>query len=133
MSPEASNPARVVADKAQQVVAKVTPGSNEGRRSLPIRRTAEEIRAFWDDDVLRDAILHGIPVRAASLSVGDEDRDWGTTTTVHLELTGPVPGMATQTLAGKVVRRLKAVCETNEIPTTAYNPSARDDAGEPKS
>ena len=36
-------------------------------------------------------------------------------------------------LAGKAVRRLKALCETREIPTTASNPSAREDAGEPAS
>ena len=130
MSPEPSSPVRAVAEK---VVSKIRPGTNEGRRSLPIRREPAEIRAFWDDEVLRQAILDGLPVREASVEIGGQDRDWGTTTTIHLELTGPVPGMATQTLAGKAVRRLKAVCETNEIPTTAHNPSARSDAGEPAS
>ncbi len=43
---------------------------------------------------------------------------------------GMGPGMATQVLAGKAVRRLKALCETGEIPNTDFNPSARDDAGE---
>jgi hypothetical protein len=38
--------------------------------------------------------------------------------------------MATQVLAGKAVRRLKALCETGEIPSTEFNPSARGDAGE---
>jgi hypothetical protein len=48
--------------------------------------------------------------------------------TLELRLSAPVPGMATQTLAGKAVRRLKALCETGEIPTTAANPSAREPA-----
>lgn len=133
MSRQASNPARTVANKAQQVAAKVRRGNSEGRRSLPIRRSPEDIQAFWNDDVVRKRVLDGLPVREASLEVAGPDRDWGTTTTIRLELTGPVPGMATQTLAGKAVRRLKAVCETNEIPTTAFNPSARSDAGEPAS
>jgi hypothetical protein len=33
-------------------------------------------------------------------------------------------------LTGKAVRRLKALCETGEIPNTDFNPSARSDAGE---
>ena len=41
-----------------------------------------------------------------------------------------MPGMATQALAGKAVRRLKALCETGEIPSTDFNPSAREDAAE---
>jgi hypothetical protein len=39
--------------------------------------------------------------------------------------------MAAQVLAGKVVRRLKALVEASEVPTTAHNPSGRTDAGEP--
>ena len=78
-------------------------------------------------------MLDGIPVAAASLEIGDEDRDWGTTATVRLELSAPLPGAATQALCGKAVRRLKALCETGEIPTTDFNPSARADAGEPAS
>jgi len=51
--------------------------------------------------------------------------------TVHLTLKEPVPDIAANALAGKAVRRLKALVETGEAPTTAYNPSAREDAGEP--
>jgi hypothetical protein len=132
MNPQASTP-RAVADRARQVIAKVRPGSSDGRRSLPIRRTAEQIRARWDEPELRAAILKDIPADDASITIGAEDRDWGTTVTLELRLSAPVPGMATQTLAGKAVRRLKALCETGEIPTTAFNPSAREDAGEPPS
>jgi hypothetical protein len=39
--------------------------------------------------------------------------------------------MAANTLAGKVVRRLKALAEAGEVPTTAHNPAGRADAGEP--
>ncbi len=119
-----------ITDKAQAVAAKVGLGEAEGRRSLPIRREAHEIQARWDEPQLRAAILEGIPVREASLEIGGEDRDWGRTVTLRVELTGPVPGMATQTLAGKALRRLKALCETGEIPNTDFNPSARDDAAE---
>jgi len=129
MSPQASTP-RAVADKAIQVISKIRPGSAEGQRSLPIRRTPEQIRARWDEPELRAAILKDIPVADASLSIGAPDRDWGTTVTLELRLSAPVPGMATQTLTGRALRRLKALCETGEIPTTAHNPSARDDAGE---
>jgi hypothetical protein len=124
---------RVVADTARQVIAKVRPGNTHGRRSLPIRRDAEEIRARWEEPPLRAAILREIPVANASLAIGEPDRDWGRTVTIDLELSAPVPGMAAQTLAGKAVRRLKALCETGEIPNTDFNPSARADAGEPVS
>ena len=111
-------------------MAKVRPEASHGRRSLPIRRAPDEIRARWDAPELRAAILGGIPVRGASLEIGDEDRDWGRTVTIALELSAPVAGMATQALAGKAVRRLKALCETEEMPNTDFNPSARGDAGE---
>ena len=132
MSPRTSAP-RAVAEKAQQVVARVRPGKLEGRRSLPIRRSPDEIRAQWGDPARRAAILDGIPVAEASIDVGEEDRDWGRTVTLQLKLSAPVPGMATQALTGKAVRRLKAACETGEIPTTDFNPAARDDAGKPAS
>jgi hypothetical protein len=122
--------ARTVADKARQAMAKARPAAAEGRRSLPIRRDADAIRARWDEPELRAAVLEGIPVRDAALEVGGEDRDWGRTVTLELTLSAPVPGVATQALAGKAVRRLKALCETGEIPTTDFNPAARDDSGE---
>jgi hypothetical protein len=124
---------REVADKARQVIAKVRPASTRGRRSLPVRCEPDDIRARWEDPQLREAILHEIPVADASLTIGEPDRDWGRTVTMELELSAPVPGIATQALTGKAVRRLKALCETGEIPTTDFNPSARPDAGEPAS
>ena len=133
MARNAARAARTVADKARQVAAKVRPGPIEARRSLPIRRPAGEIRAAWDDADVRRKLLDGIPVADASLELGEDDRDWGTAATVRLDLSAPVPGMAAQTLAGKAVRRLKALCETGELPTTDFNPSARSDAGEPAS
>jgi hypothetical protein len=92
MSPDASA-ARSVADEARQALAKVRPGPTEGRRALPIRRAPDGIRARWDEPQLRAAILEGI-VRDASLDIGEEDRDWGRTVTVHLALSAPVPGAA---------------------------------------
>jgi hypothetical protein len=130
MTPQTSTP-RAVADRARQVIAKVRPGSTEGHRSLPIRSSPEQIQARWDEPASRAAILKDIPVDDASLTVGDPDRDWGRTVTLDLRLSAAVPDMGTQALTGKALRRLKAVCETGEIPTTAFNPSGRDDAGGP--
>jgi hypothetical protein len=118
---------RAVADKARELIAMVRPGPTEGRRSLPIRRPGPEILRLWEDATAREAVLDGIPVAEASLEIGPEVADWGTTTTVHLRLHTAVPGMATQLLAGKAVRRLKALAETAEVPTTDRNPSAREE------
>jgi hypothetical protein len=115
-----------VTDKAREVIAKVRPGSAEGRRSLPIRSTEDQIRRVWDDAVTRAAILDEIPVAEARIEFGDEVAGWGRVTTVDLKLKAAVPGMATQTLAGKAVRRLKAMAETGEVPTTKGNPSGRE-------
>ena len=122
--------ARAVAEKARDVIAKVRPGATTGRRSLPIRSTPDELRRLWADADARAAVLNGLPVADATLDFGPEIRDWGMTVTVSLELESAVPGMATQVLAGKVVRRLKALAETGEVPTTAHNPAARPGAGE---
>ena len=122
--------ARAVADKAREVIARVRPGPTHEHRSLPVRRPAEEIRELWDDPAARESVLDGIPVGDARLEVGEQAGEWGTTVTIDLELSAPVPGMAAQTLAGKAVRRLKALAETGELPTTDRNPSARPDAGE---
>ncbi len=131
MSPESlSRTPRVVADKARQVIAKVRPPATHARRSLPIRREPDEIRARWEEPQSRAAILDEIPVENASLAIGDPDRDWGRTVSLELELSAPVAGMAADVLAGKALRRLKALCESGEIPTTDFNPSARADAGE---
>ena len=128
-SPVTDN-ARAVAEKARGVIAKVRPGPLEGRRSLPIRSDPDELRRLWADADGRAAVLEGIPVADASLDFGPEAGDWGRTVTVTLRLEAAVPGMAAQALAGKVVRRLKALAEAGEVPTTAHNPSARSDAGE---
>ena len=128
-SPVTEN-ARAVADKAREVIAKVRPGPLEGQRSLPIRSDPDELRRLWADADARAAVLDGVPVADATIDVGPRAGDWGLTVTVTLRLEAAVPGMAAQVLAGKVVRRLKALAETGEVPTTAHNPSARADAQE---
>ncbi len=128
MSPEASEG---IAGKARQAIAKIRPGTTEAQRSLPIRGSADDIRSGWEHPELRSAILQDIPVANAHLAVGDEDRDWGRTTTLSLELTQAMPELATHVLAGKALRRLKSLTETGEIQNTDFNPSARADAGEP--
>jgi hypothetical protein len=130
MPPDLSATSQAVADKARAVLARVRPQATEGRRSLPIRRPAADLPALWSDADARAAVLAGIPVADASLEVGRDAGAWGTIVTVGLRLEAPVPGMAADVLAGKVVRRLKALAETGEVPTTAANPSARADAGE---
>jgi hypothetical protein len=120
-----------VAEKAREVMAKVRPGALQARRSLPIRAEADELRRVWADADGRKAVLDGVPAADVTLDLGQELPGWGTVVTVGLRLEAPVPGMAAQVLAGKVVRALKALVETGEVPTTAHNPAARSDAGEP--
>jgi hypothetical protein len=110
---------------------KVRPGDRAGRRSLPIRAQAAEIEARWSNPTVREAVLAGLPtVTGATLTVGAQDRDFGRTTTLLLELEAAVPGTGTDLLAGKALRRLKALVETGEVPTTDHNPAYRPDAGE---
>jgi len=121
---------RAIVSKARDVIMGLLPGATEGRRSLPIRRPADEIRQLWSDPDARAAVLDGIPTAEASLRFGPETPGWGTTVNVELKLQTAVPGVATHALAGKVLRRLKALAETGEVPTTERNPSYRPDAGE---
>ena len=113
------------AGKAREVLAKVRPGPLRGRRSLPIRAGAAEIERAWASADGRAAVLEGIPAADVWLDFGPQLQDWGTVVTVTLQLEAAVPGMAAQTLAGKVVRHLKALAETGEVPTTTDNPAAR--------
>jgi hypothetical protein len=122
--------ARAVVDKARETYAKLRPGDPAGRRALPIRGTAEAIEAAWRDPAGRAAVLDGLAATDASIAVGAEDRDFGRTVTLTLRLEAAVPGLATPVLAGKAVRRLKALVETGEVPTTDKNPAYRADAGE---
>ncbi len=92
---------------------------------MPIRSNPERVRALWSDAAGRDAVLGGLPVRRGSLSFGPDLGDWGTTVTIRIELDAPLPRPAARLLAGKAIRRLKALAETGEVPTTARNPSAR--------
>ena len=123
MTPELTP--RAVADKAREVVATVRPGTTDGRRALPIRSSEAELRRLWEEPAELAKVLDGIPVAEATLTFGPHVPDWGVTASVWLRLEGPVPGMATNVLAGKAVRRLKALAETGEVPTTAHNPSGR--------
>jgi hypothetical protein len=130
MAPQLPGSARAAVEKARDVVEKVRPGDPAGRRSLPIRGSVADIEARWSDPAGRAAVLDGLAVADADIAVGGEDRDFGRTVTLSLRLQAAVPGMATQVLAGKAVRRLKALVETGEVPTTEHNPSYRPDAGE---
>jgi hypothetical protein len=131
MPPQVPEAARVAVDKAREMYSKVRPGDATGRRALPIRATAAEIEARWADPGAREAVLAGLPpVADVQLAVGAEDRDFGRTTTLTLELDAALPGTATHVLAGKAVRRLKALVETGEVPTTDHNPAYRPDAGQ---
>jgi hypothetical protein len=121
---------RAVAEKARDVIAKVRPGLKEARRSLPIRGDADEIRRLWADADNRSAVLEGIPAEDVALDFGYPAGDWGTIVTATLRLESPMPRVEAQLLAGKLVRRLKALTETGEVPTTRLNPSARTDGGE---
>ena len=130
MTPQLSVHPRAVAEKARDVVAKVRPGVTEARRSLPIRGDADQIRRQWADADNRAAVLAGVPAEDVALDFGFPAGDWGTIVTVTLRLESTLPRGAAQTLAGKVARRLKALTETGEVPTTAHNPTARADTAE---
>ncbi|MCW2993887.1 MAG: hypothetical protein JWQ18_1382 [Conexibacter sp.] len=130
MAPQVPETARAVVGKARETYAKIRPGDTSGRRALPIRGSGEEIEAAWRDPAGRAAVLAGLAVAEASIDVGEQDRDFGRTVTLSLQLEAAVPSMATQLLAGKAVRRLKALVETGEVPTTDHNPAYRADAGE---
>jgi hypothetical protein len=73
----------------RQAIARVRPGPIERRRALPIRRAPEDVRARWDERELRAAILEGIPVRDASLEIGEDDSDCGRTVTIRLDCSCP--------------------------------------------
>src|SRR3954454_13466661 len=81
---------QAVADKAREVLAKVRPGPTEGRRSLPIRADAAEVRRLWADADQRAAVLEGIRVADATLEFGADVRDGGTV--VSVRPASPSPG-----------------------------------------
>jgi hypothetical protein len=130
MAPQLPGSARAAVEKAREVVEKVRPGDPAGHRSLPIRGSVDDIEARWGDPASRAAVLDGLAVAEAAITIGEEDRDFGRTVTLSVRLEAAVPGMATQVLAGKAVRRLKALVESGEVPTTEHNPSYRPDAGQ---
>ena len=115
-----------VADKAKDALSKVRSGPLEASRTLPIRAGRDEIERVWTTHTT--TIMDGIPLESATTQYGQSVGEWGLAVTVHLRLKQAVPDLAANTLAGKAVRRLKALVETGEAPTTARNPSAREDA-----
>ncbi len=132
MPPQVPDAARAAVGKAREMYHKVKPGERAATRSLPIRAIAAEIEARWADPAAREAVLAGLPpVAEVSLTVGAEDRDFGRTTTLTLEFDAAPPGdIAVGVLVGKALRRLKALVETGEVPTTDHNPAYRPDAGQ---
>ena len=80
---------------------------------------------MWETPGARAAVLDGLPVSRATLETAGETNGWGTTSTLVVRFDVPLPRAAAQTLAGRAVRRLKALAETGETPTTERNPSAR--------
>jgi|GEM_PF-5821166 hypothetical protein len=112
-----------VADKAKGALSKVRPGSLQASRTLPIRADKDAIERVWTSRTAE--IFDGIPMATATTRYGQTVRDWGLAVTVDLTLQEAVPDVAANTLAGKAVRRLKALVETGEAPTTDRNPSGR--------
>lgn len=117
--------AESLAATMRQAAARVGLGTSQASRSLPIRSDRERVSALWSDVACRDAVLDGLPARRGSILFGSDQGDWGTTVTLSLELDVPLPRSAARPLAGKAIRRLKALAETGEVPTAARNPSAR--------
>lgn len=113
--------------KARELVGGGTPST--GVRSLPVQGTPAELERLWHDATVRDAVTDGLELEPASvhLRFAEGRPDWGATVTANVEFPGPVPELGADALAGKLVRRFKALAETGEMPTTAHNPSGRND------
>jgi hypothetical protein len=119
--------------KLTKLASGLKPGDapTEASAPLPIRGNPEKVVKLWAKTADREAVLEGIPAAEATLSRGDDQgKKWGTTFVVNLKLEEAMPEVATRELAAKAVRRLKALAETGEIPTTSKNPAYREDAGE---
>ncbi len=115
---------------AARLLARATgSGTDEARRALPIRRDPSAVRALWDDPAARAAVLDGVPATEATLAFGADARDGGIVTELTVRLDAPMPAPAAQALAGRAVRRLKALAESGEVPTKERNPSGREEAG----
>jgi hypothetical protein len=113
--------------KARDLVGRGDTHAASGRRSLPIFGTPEELQASWDQPVVREAVIDGLEIEPESVTMlfAQGRPGWGNEATAHLEFNGAVPDLGADLLAGKVVRRFKALFETGEIPTTHHNPAAR--------
>ena len=130
MARRVSSAAKALTRTARRAAARARLGTSQASRSLPVRCDLDHVRALWADATSRAAVLSGLPARGASISLSSAQGDWGATVTVSLELQVPLPRPAAQLLGGKAVRRLKALAETGEVPTTQDNPSARTSAEE---
>lgn len=126
---------REATTRLTKLASGLTPGggSTEASAPLPIRGNPQKVIKTWARLKDREAILEGMAVREAALGRGDDQGTFGTTFIVDLVLEEPLPDIATKELAGKAVRRLKALVETGEIPNTEKNPAYREDAGEEES
>ena len=130
MASRVSAIAQALGAATQRVAPRARFGTTEASRSLAIRRDPKDVRALWSDPASRAEVLRGLPAKGASLTFGPEQGDWGTTVTLSVDLEAPLPRLAAGALAGKASRRLKALAETGEVPTTQDNPSARTSAEE---
>jgi hypothetical protein len=131
MARRVSSAAKALTRRARRAGVRAGLGTSQASRSLPVRCDPEHVRALWSDPISRAGVLSGLPARGESISFGAGHGDCGGTVTVVLELQVPLPRPAAQLLAGKAVRRLKALAETGEVPTTEHTPSARADAEVP--
>jgi len=130
MASRVSPLAQVLGAATRRVAERARFGTSETSRSLAIRRDPKDVRALWSDAASRAEVLSGLPAKGASLTFGSEQGGWGTTVTVSVKLDAPLPRPAARLLAGRAIRRLKALAETGEVPTTQDNPSARASAEE---
>ena len=125
MASRVSPVGQVLGAATRRVAARARFSTPKASCSLAIRRDPKDVRALWSDAASRAEVLSGLPAKGASLTFGSEQADWGTTVTVSVELDAPLPRPAARLLAGRAIRRLKALAETGEVATTQDNPSAR--------
>jgi hypothetical protein len=93
-------------------------------RSVTIGRAPDDLLALWSDPETRRIAFERDELPESELRLEPAPGEWGTV--VRVKVKDTLPGV----LVAKVLRRFKALAEASEVPTTAYNPSARADAGE---
>jgi hypothetical protein len=121
MSPSIPSAVKGAADAVQDILPFRQPAPI---RSITIGRAPDDLLALWSDVETRKIAFERDELPESELRLEPAPAEWGTV--VRLKVEEALPGV----LVAKVLRRFKALAEASEVPTTAFNPSARPDGGE---